>query len=239
MRAIALIGARAGSKSVKDKNIRMLGGHPLLAWSVSAAMKTPAIGAVYVSTDSLAYGSIARDYGAQHILLPRDLARDDSPDLAWIEHALRNLKGELPDVIVHLRPTSPLRDFNVINSALTAFIPWHDSLRSVEKMPETAFKAFTVRDGKLGTLTGQTMDEANAPRQQFAETYRPNGYVDILKPAFIIQKKKLHGINVQAFATQPIVEVDTEEDFERLEYQLGRRHYDRPVLARVKERAAG
>lgn len=238
MSVVALIGARAGSKGVKDKNIRPLGAHPLIAWTISVALRTPAIREVYVASDSPDYGHIASRYGAQFILLPKNVTGDDSPDIAWITHALTQLKTR-PELVAHLRPTSPLRNFNVVNAAITRFIPWHDSLRSVEKMSESAFKTFTVWEGKLKTLNGQSPDEANAPRQGFADTWRPNGYIDVLKPAFILKNKALHGNNVQAYATQPITEVDSEEDFAYLEFQLRKRHHDAPVLARAKERVAG
>lgn len=238
MSVVALIGARSGSVGVPNKNIRMLGGHPLIAWSIAAAQRAASIDRIFVCTDSAPCARIASDYGAEVIMLPGGVTKDTSTDADWIGYVLTQLKP-LPERIVHLRPTSPLRNFNVIDSAALAFIPSHDSLRSVEQMSESAFKAMTVVGGRLGTINGASLDDVNAPRQSFPETWRPNGYVDVLKTAFILKNKRLHGANVQAFATQPTIEVDTEEDFERLEYQLGKRHYDPPVLARTPERAAG
>ena len=118
---LALIPARSGSKGVPDKNVRPLGGQPLIAWSIAAAMRSHAIDRVIVSTDSDAYGKIAIKHGAEvPFLRPSEIAADFSPDLEFILHALDWLgdRGEEPDLIVHLRPTTPFRTPTHLDAAV-------------------------------------------------------------------------------------------------------------------------
>ena len=111
---VALVPARAGSKGVPNKNIRSLAGHPLLAYSVRAGVKAGNIDRVIVSTDSAEYADIAKRYGGEApFLRPAPLAGDRSSDYEFIAHALdwmQQNEKRLPDLIVHLRPTTPLRE---------------------------------------------------------------------------------------------------------------------------------
>ena len=113
MKAVAFIFARGGSKGLPGKNIRPLGGKPLIAWSIEHALAIKRIARVIVSTDSEEIAAVARDYGAEvPFIRPAELARDDSPEwLAW-RHALNFLRettGELPEVMVSVPTTAPLR----------------------------------------------------------------------------------------------------------------------------------
>ena len=113
MKAVAFIFARGGSKGLLGKNIRPLGGKPLIAWSIEHALAVKRIKRVIVSTDSEEIAAVARDYGAEvPFMRPAELARDDSPEwLAW-RHALNYLRettGVLPEVMVSVPTTAPLR----------------------------------------------------------------------------------------------------------------------------------
>ena len=113
MKAIAFIFARGGSKGLPGKNIRRLGGKPLIAWSIEHALAVKRIERVIVSTDSEEIAKVARDYGAEvPFIRPAELARDDSPEwMAW-RHALTYLlekEGELPEVMLSVPATAPLR----------------------------------------------------------------------------------------------------------------------------------
>jgi N-acylneuraminate cytidylyltransferase len=113
MRAVAFIFARGGSKGLPGKNIRSLGGKPLIAWSIQHALAVKRIERIIVSTDSEEIGSVARDFGAEvPFLRPTELAKDNSPEwLAW-RHALnyvRRTTGQLPEVMVSVPTTAPLR----------------------------------------------------------------------------------------------------------------------------------
>lgn len=113
MKAIAFIFARGGSKGLPGKNIRLLGGKPLIAWSIEHALAVKRIERVIVSTDSEEIAAVAREYGVEvPFIRPAELARDDSPEwLAW-RHALKYLldrDGALPEVMVSVPTTGPLR----------------------------------------------------------------------------------------------------------------------------------
>lgn len=227
-KVVALIPARAGSKGVPNKNVRLLGGHSLLAWSIAACLKSSAIDRVIVSTDSAEYAALAQKLGAEApFLRPAAISGDRSTDYDFIVHALDWLAAEEgePDYLVHIRPTTPLRDPKLIDDAVAAFIaaPNATALRSVQEMPESAYKTFEMAEGgqlkRLGA-DNTDLDGANNARQQFPNTYQANGYVDVLSTAFIRKAKLIHGDHVIPFVTPTVVEVDAEDDFAHLEFQL-------------------
>jgi CMP-N,N'-diacetyllegionaminic acid synthase len=226
---VALIPARSGSKGVPHKNVRPLGGYPLLAWSVAACLRSSGIGRTIVSSDSEEYAQTARAFGAEApFLRPADISADSSVDYDFIVHALDWLAagGEEPEFIVHIRPTTPFRDPGLVDDAIRAFrsTSGYTALRSVHEMPESAYKTFEVDGGILKRVgaEGTALDAANNARQQFPPTYCANGYVDVLSTPFIRETHLIHGDRVMAYVTPPVVEVDTEEDFAHLEFQLSR-----------------
>jgi CMP-N,N'-diacetyllegionaminic acid synthase len=227
---VALIPARARSKGVPNKNVRPLGGHPLLAWSIAACLGSSEIGRTIVSTDSAEYAAIAQTLGAEApFLRPAEISGDRAIDYDFIVHALDWLaaRGEEPAYVVHIRPTTPFRDPALIDEAVRAFRAAADAtaLRSVHEMSESAYKTFEIAQGGLLKRVGTdslALDAANNARQQFPPTYNANGYVDVLSTAFIREARLIHGNRVMAFVTPPVVEVDTEEDFAQLEFQLAR-----------------
>jgi len=230
-KVVALIPARAGSKGVPHKNIRPLGGHALIEWSIVACKKSKRVDRVIVSTDSVEYQSLCRGFGAEvPFLRPAKISGDRSTDYEFIVHALDRLaaNGEEPDYIVHIRPTTPLRAPELIDAAIEAFGSVGTiatALRSVHEMAESAYKTFEIAPGgqlkRLGS-DSTALDAANDARQAFPKTYIPNGYVDVLSTAFIREFRLLHGDHVIPFVTPTVAEVDTEDDFDFLEYQLTR-----------------
>jgi N-acylneuraminate cytidylyltransferase len=225
---VALIPARAGSKGVPNKNVRMLGGHPLLAWSIAACLKSKSIHRVIVSTDSADYAKLAKELGAEApFLRPAEISADRSTDYDFVVHALDWLANEgcEPDFLVHIRPTTPFRNPSLIDAAVGEFVNASQAtaLRSVHEMSESAYKTFEIAAAgqlkRLG-LDDTALDSANNARQQFPSTYVANGYVDVLSSAFIRKTGLLHGDHVLPFITPPVVEVDTESDFAHLEFQL-------------------
>ncbi len=225
MKVIALVTARSGSKGVPDKNIRNIGGHSLLDWSIKSSLKAQSISQVYLSTDSEEYANIGKDSGALvPFLRPNELASDTANDLDVIKHFL-SLINEKPDALVHIRPTTPLRDPSILDKAIEMFFSKKDnltSLRSVHEMSESAYKSFEVDDkGFLSTIGSiESGDKANLPRQAFPKTYAANGYVDVLDPNYILRENKLHGEKILAFQMPVVTEVDSIEDLEYLEWQV-------------------
>lgn len=225
---IALIPARAGSKGVPNKNIRPLGGHPLIEWSIAACKRARLIDRVIVSTDSSDYADMSRRLGAEvPFLRPAEISGDSATDYDFILHALDwfAANGGEPDYIVHIRPTTPFRKAGLIDEAITTFIQSSKAtaLRSVHEMSESAYKTFEVAaHGQLKRVGSEStaLDAANNARQKFPSTYQANGYVDVLSTSFIRKNGIIHGDWVMPFITPAVVEVDTEDDFAHLEFQL-------------------
>jgi CMP-N,N'-diacetyllegionaminic acid synthase len=151
---IALIPARSGSKRVPDKNIRPLAGHPLIAYSICAALESRVFASVVVSTDSEAYARIAREYGAEvPFMRPAEFSGDTSPDIEWVEYTLKHLaeQGRRYDCFSILRPTSPFRLPETIQRAWTEFRAEEgvDSLRAVEKCGQHPGKMWVIRGRRM------------------------------------------------------------------------------------------
>lgn len=223
---IAIIPARAGSKKVPKKNIKPLGGYPLIAYTILAAKKSKKINRVIVSTDSREIANIAERYGAEvPFLRPKKFATDQSTDLEFISHFLAWFKkeeGNIPKLLVHLRPTTPLREPLLIDNAI-GYINKNKSatsLRSVHEMPESPRKAFEINNQFLTGLfpNDPRQEYYNLPRQAFPPAYHPNGYVDIVKPKFVMDNGTLHGPKILAFITPFTTEIDNSQDFEYLQF---------------------
>lgn len=227
----AIIPARAGSKGVKNKNIRCVKGYPLLAYAIAAAKNCEYVSRIIVSTDSEEYAKIARYYGAETpFLRPAEFATDTSPDIEFMEHAigwLEENEGKLPEFFMHLRPTSPLREKSVVDEAARKMLsdPEATSLRSAHKQVFPPYKMFCVRpDGYYRSfIDGMTIDEANNPRQDFDQVYTPDGYVDLLRTSFIKENHLMHGNKVISYIIPKAVDVDAKEDLDYIEYTLERR----------------
>lgn len=222
MNVVALIPARSGSKGVVDKNIKKLNEKPLIKYSIDDALKCKNISDVFISTDSENYADLAIKSGAKApFLRPKEISGDTATDFECFQHFIDFFKKNsvtIPDLIVHLRPTTPIRDSKIIDDAIQTFIDNikdYTSLRSVHQMAESAFKYCTIKNGKLHSIGNDSfeMDASNNARQSFPETYIPNGYVDIISTKFLLSNSLLHGNKVYPFITKVSYEIDTEEDF--------------------------
>ena len=229
---VAIIPARSGSKGVPDKNIKLLAGKPLIAYSIASAQLTDNIQRVIVSTDSERYAEIASEYGAETpFLRPAELSVDSSTDYDVLKHTLDWLQvneGFQPEYLVYLRPVTPLRDITIIKSAIERIKMDNDAtaLRSIHEMHETAYKTLEIEGGYLKCICSDSfdIDAANLPRQKYEKTYKANGYVDIIRSSFVIENEKVFGNRVIAYITPGITDIDTLEDFEYLEYKAAKDH---------------
>jgi CMP-N-acetylneuraminic acid synthetase len=232
MKIYALIPARAGSKGVVNKNTRCLGDKPLIAYSIEAALEVSEIDRVIVTTDSESIAAIGSDYGAEvPFLRPAALAQDMSSDRGYIEHALnwfRDNEKREPDLIVVLRPTTPIRDSRIVAEAIQkmkSYFYTATSLKSVHPLSEPPQKMLKMENECLtGFFPHDNREEYyNLPRQCFPQAYQPNGYVDIVKTSYIRgEQDKIFGPCMVGFITPHSVEVDTEEELEYLEYLIGK-----------------
>lgn len=229
MDVLAIIPARGGSKGLPNKNILPLLGHPLIAYSIRAAQAADAITRVIVSTDSEEIATIAREYGAEvPFLRPAELAADNSTDMEFFTHALqwfRTHEDYQPDVLVQLRPTSPIRFKDDIDHCIRLLIhtPEADSLRIITKAPATPYKMWRLSLGQpfmepLLQLEG-VKEPFNQPRQQLPTVYWQVGTLDVIKRKTIEEKASLSGDCILPFEipVEYAVDIDELEAFERAE----------------------
>ena len=224
----ALIPARGGSKGVPKKNIKLLHGHPLIAYSIIACQQSKMIDKVIVSTDDQEIANVALQYGAEvPFLRPSELAGDRSRDEEVIQHYFDSLGGS---DIAYVRPTTPLRDPEVIDEEIKRYfhtkILVSTGVRSMHKVPESPHKMFQL--DKNGYCCGFFEDfkgennYTNLPRQVFPAAYQPNGYLDIVKRV-TLQDGDAFGETVLPIITDFVLEVDTEYEFELIDYHLATR----------------
>ena len=221
---VAIIPARSGSKTVKDKNIKLLSGHPLIAYSIEVAKLSKKIERVIVSTDSEEYAEVARKYGAEvPFIRPDKYSTDVSSDRDFLIHAMewfQENEAMVPEYWVHLRPTTPLRKPEIIDSAINMILNQKSStsLRSAHRAPESPLKWFVKRGEYFKGLIDD--EKYNLYKQSFEEVYIPDGYVDVIKASYILNNKLTHGENMISFESPVCVEVDSEEEFDYIQYQI-------------------
>lgn len=221
---IAIIPARSGSKSLVDKNIKEISGHPLIAYSIAVAKLSRKIDRVIISTDSHKYAQIAKGYGAEvPFIRPERYATDTSTDKDFLIHAMNWFKeneGCIPEYWVHLRPTTPLRDVEIVDTAIDLIIGDSSatSLRSGHKAPESPLKWFVKSNGYFKGFVGG--EDYNLPKEAFEKVYIPDGFVDIVKSSFMMNNNEVHGDKMIGFESPVCTEVDSVEEFDYVQYQL-------------------
>ena len=217
---MAFIPARGGSKKIHRKNILDICGFPLIAYSISVAKLSKSFDRIIVITDDDEIASIAKYFGAEvPFKEPAEVARDDSKDLDFVSFTLQWLKEnreKVPDYIVHLRVTSPLRQPKYINQAISVMLenPEATALRSAHESLSVIFKDFLIReDGYFsGLFPHDTRPEYfNLPRQNFPKTFHSNGYVDVIVSKTVLSGQGLHGDKMLPFITKSTDDIDTLE----------------------------
>ncbi len=219
---IALIPARAGSKRVPDKNIRPLAGHPVIAYTIAAAAQSGIFSAVVVSTDSEKYAEAARHYGAEvPFLRPGEIAGDLSPDIEWVEHALRQLRdaGREYDCFSILRPTSPFRLPETIRRAWGEFLAEEgvDSLRAIEKCKQHPGKMWVLRGKRMMPLL--PLGPADLPwhstqYQGLPEVYVQNASLEIAWTRVVFEGRTISGHVLMPFLTQGYEGFDVNQSYD-------------------------
>jgi len=190
MKIVAIIPARAGSTSIKNKNLIKIKNKPLISFPIIAAKKSKLINRVIVSTDSTRIKKVALKYGAEvPFLRPKKISGFLSRDIEYLKHCIKLLKKEkyTPDLIVLLRPTTPFREIKIIDEAIRLMIKKKaDSLRSVSVAKETPFKMWRKKGKLITPIFGiKNINKTNYPRQKLEKFYWQNGYIDIIKPETI------------------------------------------------------
>lgn len=227
---LALIPARGGSKSIPRKNIKPLAGHPLIAYSIAAALQAETVTRVVVSTDDEEIAAVARAYGAEvPFLRPAELAQDHTPDLPVFLHALDWLareEGYCPEVVVQLRPTTPTRPKGLVDEAVRLLLahPEADSVRGVVPSGQNPYKMWRIADdGTLQPLLSlpDVPEPYNAPRQQLPPTYWQTGHIDVMWPR-TLRAGSMTGQRILPLVIDPryTVDLDTPLDWLWAEFLL-------------------
>lgn len=227
-KTLAFIPARAGSKGVKDKNIKELAGKPLIAYTIEGAAKSNIFEDIIVSTDSTKIAEVARLYGANvPFLRPKELALDDSPTMDAIFHCLDYMinNGKKYDIIMLLQPTSPLRQWYHIKEAYELFNEKQaDFVISLCECEHSPLWTNTIdEDLRMDNFIRQEIK--NVRRQDLATYYRLNGAVYVAKVDKLLEEKSFFGRNSYAYIMNKYssVDIDSIEDFEFAEFVLNRR----------------
>lgn len=234
--AIALVPARAGSQRVPDKNVRLLSGHPVLAYTIAAARESGVFAAVVVSTDSQDYGAIARHYGAEvPFTRPPEIAGDLSPDIEWVDYTLSKLRaqGRVYDCFSILRPTSPFRQPDTIRRAWNQFLSAEgvDSLRAVEKCKQHPGKMWVVRQNRMTPLLPLTPAELpwhSSQYQSLPEIFVQNASLEIAWSRVVFESRSISGTVLMPFFTEGYEGFDINDpiDWQRAQdlVETGRAH---------------
>lgn len=226
---LAIIPARGGSKGIPRKNIRPFAGYPLIAWSIAAAKQSSLVTRIIVSTDDEEIASVAREWGAETpFLRPAELAQDKTTDLPVFEHALKwleEIEGYHPDVVVQLRPTSPIRPRTMVDEAVNVLLNHEDAdcVRGVVPAAQNPFKMwrFNGEEKPLSQLleVPGIAEPYNAPRQVLPPVYWQTGHIDAIRASTIVNKKSLTGDIVYPLVIDPkfTVDIDTLADWAKYE----------------------
>lgn len=223
MKTLGIIPARGGSKGVPGKNIKLLGGKPLLQYTLESAQASKLLSKVVLSSDDPLIIGTAQELGLEApFLRPAELAQDDTPSLDVILHALQFFKdqGELFDAVCLLQPTTPFRREGLLDEALEKFSrEAQDSLVSVREVPAeyNPHWIFEEKDGQLKIATG---DEEIIPRrQELPKAYHRDGAIYLTRSQVVLEQHSLYGKSIGYIDTtgNPYVNIDTPEDWHQAE----------------------
>lgn len=235
MNIYAIIPARGGSRGVPGKNIKLLGGRPLIGWTIEEAKKSKYISKVFVNTDDKQIAEIAQTFGAEIFMRPKEFAEDLTQDLPVFTHHLLDLKNrnDLPDIVVDLRATAPLRKTSRIDEGIKLLIDAGyekaDSVRAVSAASKHPYKMWKIENGFLRPLFMETEDGLkepyNAPRQILPEIYQNNGAMNAFWPKTVLEKKSMTGDRILGFSMEDweSINIDSELDFFAAEYIMQNR----------------
>jgi len=216
---VSIIPARGGSKGIPQKNVKLLCGKPLISYVIEQALESHLIDRTIVSTDSKEIAEMARRYGAETpFIRPSNLAEDDTLDLPVFKHAIRWLEENQDyraDIIIHLRPTSPLVKVKHINEAIKKLIKDKnaDSIRGVCAPSQNPFKMWK-REGKyIKPLINYSKlkEPYNMPRQLLPDTYWQNANIDITRYNTIIKKNSMTGDNILPYIMNKKYSIDLDD----------------------------
>ena len=240
LRSVAFIPARSGSKRIPDKNIKLLNGHPLLAYSIRAAIDSGIFDAIICATDSEKYAEIAVKYGAEvPFLRSNQISDDKSPDIDWVVSMLQQLKskGREYDVFSILRPTSPFRLPTTIQRAWQSFIedPKADSLRAIEKCKQHPGKMWVVRGKRILPVMPFTLNGNPWHSSQYAalpDIYAQDASLEIAWSRIALEQNTIAGEAIIPFISEGLegFDINEPEDWLLAEHYLAQGQATLPTI---------
>ena len=243
---LALIPARGGSKGIPRKNIKLFAGFPLISYSIAAGRQAQSVTRVIVSTDDEEIAAEARRWGAETpFLRPPELAQDQTTDLPVFQHALRWLReneGYTPDLVIQLRPTSPIRPRLCVDEAVALLRnhPDADSLRGVVPSGQNPYKMWRLQGKEEPMIPLLKLDGIaepfNAPRQSLPPTYWQTGHIDVIRPRVILEGNSMSGRKILPYLIDPRYTVDIDTPFDWLRYEWLVRNADLDMVDPASKR---
>lgn len=229
MKNIAIIPARSGSKGLKDKNIKLLNGKPLLAYSIEAALKSGIYDCIHVSTDSEKYANIGKEYGADvPFLRSVEMSTDSANSWDVVLECLQKYEniGYNFDMVTLLQPTSPLRDRDDISSAYAEYQKKKASaIVSVCEMEHSPLWSNTLSEDH--SMESFIKVKENMPRQKLQKYYRINGAIYMVDVSFLKKNTNIYRRGCYAYImdSQKSIDIDTQIDFLMADFMVKSGHF--------------
>ena len=220
MNILAIIPARGDSKGLPGKNTLPLAGKPLIAHTIEAATSAPSVDRVIVTTDSKPIATIAQDFGAEvPFLRPKEISGDHASGIDVCLHAIefmKNNKGYIPEMVIYLQPTSPLRNSNDIEAAIELLTNCKaDSVVSLKPVTEYPQWMKTIDNQQRISPLFQEF-EIPTTRQELAPSYLLNGAIYLSTYSALIKNKSFYGADTRGYIMPEdrSIDIDTKNDFQ-------------------------
>ena len=226
MRVLAIIPARSGSKGIPNKNVTFLGNKPLMNWTIDAAKQSKYINKIIVSTDSEKYAVIATENGAETIMRDATLSNDNVHSVYAILDALKKLEqfdSYIPDVVLMLLPTSPLRKTSSIDKAIELYL--ENKPQSVISVAESSKQLLHFRTINEGNFLEpiKEVNDYNVQRQDLETLYELNGSIYVSSPTTLYQEESFHiagGSLPLTMSEEESVDINLPKDLEYAEFLI-------------------
>jgi len=215
-KVIAIIPARGGSKRIPGKNIKILAGKPLIAYTIEAALKCKYLQRIIVSTEDKEIAEVSKKYGSEIIERPKELATDESPDIYSVLHVLKILEKQkyIPDIVIRLQAVSPLINAKDIDGAVSLFLKEKcESVFSVCEIHPSPYWSFKKEGRYLKTFFGKKYLLTRS--QDLPKAYVHNGAICISAPKIIKKYKSFYTDKILPYIMpkERSIDIDEEADF--------------------------
>ncbi len=226
---VTIIPARGGSKSIPKKNIRLLHGVPLVAYSIRYSLKSKIVDRTIVSTDDSEIAQISKKYCAEvPFLRPKKFAQDTTRDFPVINHAAYWFKKNekyVPDFFILLRPTSPFRPKGLIEKGISLLISHNkaDSVRSVALCDEHPYRMWKIKGAYMHPIIDtQIREPYNIPRQQLPKIYHQTGDLEVMRSSTIFKKHSVSGDKIFPLIInkEDMIDIDDIKDFKKAQSKI-------------------